>query len=88
MSGRNEPPKEKPIAAGTFLGYSQFLFMGLLRLFFWLFVFLGATFAFTVLFEHGPSHFVENAQLEWRDLQKLYNTTLEARKAPNEKTSH
>ncbi len=82
------PPKQKSIAAGTVLGYSQLLFMGLLRLLFWLFVFLGATFAFTVLFEHGPSHFVENARREWSDLQKLYNTALAGKQSPNEKTSH
>jgi hypothetical protein len=62
--------------------------MGLLRLLFWLFIFLGATFAFTVLFEHGPSHFVENAQREWMDLQKLYNARIDGRKTPNEKTGN
>jgi hypothetical protein len=57
-------------------------------LLFWLFIFLGATFAFTVLFEHGPSHFVENAQREWMDLQKLYNARIDGRKTPNEKTGN
>ncbi len=59
--------------------------MGLLRSLFWLLVFLGATFAFTVLFEHGPSHFAENAQREWQDLQKLYNARIDGRQNPSKK---
>ncbi len=62
------------------MSYSQFRFMGLLRLLFWLSVFLVATFAFTVLFEYGPSHFVENGLREWKDLQKLYSAMLEGKK--------
>jgi hypothetical protein len=36
--------------------------MSLIRSFFWLSIFLGATFLFTVIFEHGFSNFSENSQ--------------------------
>ena len=42
--------------------------MALLRLLFWLAIFLASTFAFTVLFEHGTSDFAANAQTQWHEL--------------------
>ena len=38
--------------------------MGLIRNIFWVAFFLAATFGFVVLFQHGPSNFVENAKKE------------------------
>jgi len=43
--------------------------MALLRTLFWFIMFLGATFVFTVLFEHGPMNFGANAEQEFKLLQ-------------------
>jgi hypothetical protein len=45
--------------------------MSLLRSLFWLSIFFGATFVFTVLFEHGISNFPESARKEF-DLLRGY----------------
>ena len=45
--------------------------MSLLRTLFWTAIFLGATFAFTVLFEHGPMNFRENAKKEAETLRAM-----------------
>jgi hypothetical protein len=45
--------------------------MALIRTLFWTAIFLAATFAFTVLFEHGPTNFSENAKKEVEILQKM-----------------
>ena len=47
--------------------------MALIRNLFWIAVFLAATFAFTVLFEHGPTNFVQNAKKEADILRQMYN---------------
>jgi hypothetical protein len=54
--------------------------MGLIRLVFWFALFLAATFAFTVLFEHGPTNYADNAKKELETLQKLYGTKVERKK--------
>ena len=54
--------------------------MGLLRSLFWLAVFIASTFAFTVLFEHGPTNFKANAQKEYETLAKLYGGQPEKKK--------
>jgi hypothetical protein len=54
--------------------------MGLIRNIFWIAFFLGATFAFIVLFEHGPSNFPENAKKEANQLQIVFG--LKAKEAP------
>ena len=59
--------------------------MGLLRSLFWFAVFLAATFAFTVLFEYGPSNFGENARKEWELLNKLYITKVDRKKDQSDK---
>lgn len=51
--------------------------MGLIRSLFWFAIFLLSTFAFTVLFEHGPTNFAQNAQKEFETLKKLYSTKVE-----------
>ena len=51
--------------------------MGLLRSLFWFAIFILSTFAFTVLFEHGPSNFAQNAQKEFELLKKVYNKKIE-----------
>jgi len=38
--------------------------MALIRTLFWTTIFLASTFAFTVLFEHGPTDFAQNAKKE------------------------
>jgi hypothetical protein len=45
--------------------------MGIIRNIFWVAFFLAATFGFIVLFEHGPSNFVENAKKESVQLQVI-----------------
>lgn len=54
--------------------------MGILSKFFWLVVFLASTFAFTVLFEHGVTNYIDNAQKEWETLKKLYTSKIERKK--------
>jgi hypothetical protein len=45
--------------------------MGLIRNILWIAFFLAATFGFIVLFEHGPSNFVDNAKKESVQLQVI-----------------
>ena len=45
--------------------------MALIRTLFWTAIFLAATFAFTVLFEHGPTNFVQNAKKEAEILKAM-----------------
>lgn len=47
--------------------------MGLLRTLFWIALFFVSTFAFTVLFEYGPSDFAANSQKEWASLVEYYH---------------
>ena len=46
--------------------------MGLFRNIFWIVFFIAATFAFIVLFEHGPSNFADNAKKEVDQLQVIF----------------
>lgn len=62
--------------------------MGLIRSLFWLAIFLVATFAFTVLFEHGPMNFPTNAEKEFATLQKLYGAKLDRKKDESDKVGH
>jgi hypothetical protein len=62
--------------------------MNLIRNLFWFAVFLGATFAFTVLFEHGPINFADNAKKEAELLSRLYNTKIEKKKDESDKLGH
>jgi hypothetical protein len=59
--------------------------MGLIRSLFWLALFLAATFAFTVLFEHGPGNFATNAKQEFDNLEKLYNGKVDRKKDESDK---
>ena len=43
--------------------------MALIRSLFWFAIFLGATFAFTVIFEHGFTDFNGNAKKEYATLK-------------------
>ena len=54
--------------------------MGLIRFLFWAAIFLVATFGFTVLFEHGPTDFSENARKESETLRKMFETKVERKK--------
>jgi uncharacterized membrane protein YdfJ with MMPL/SSD domain len=45
--------------------------MALIRTLFWTAVFLASTFVFTVLFEHGPNNFVQNAKKEYETLKAM-----------------
>ena len=51
--------------------------MALIRLAFWTAVFLLSTFAFTVLFEHGPSNYFDDAKKEWVAIGNLFGKKLE-----------
>lgn len=51
--------------------------MGLIRTLFWFAVFVISTFAFTVLFEHGPNNFMANAQREFDSIKKFYDQKIE-----------
>ncbi len=42
--------------------------MALIRTIFWFAIFIGATFAFTVLFEHGFTNYPANAEREFHTL--------------------
>ena len=46
--------------------------IALIRKLFWLALFVGFTFGFIVLFEHGPQNFGQNAQVEYQDLRKMF----------------
>ena len=48
--------------------------MATLRSLFWFALFLVCTFAFTVLFEHGPSDFQNNAKKEFDYLSQMVGT--------------
>jgi len=47
--------------------------MALIRTVFWFALFLAATFVFTVIFEHGPTNFRENARKEYAALSNLFS---------------
>lgn len=59
--------------------------MGLIRLLLWFALFVVATFAFTVLFEHGPLNYVENAHKELEMLKKQYHTKLQPKADESDK---
>ena len=59
--------------------------MALIRTLFWTAIFLAATFAFTVLFEHGPTNYVENARKEATALQAMFGKKAEKGKDGSEK---
>ncbi len=46
--------------------------MGLIRTLFWAAIFVASTFAFTVIFEHGPMNFSEDAKLEAATLKTMF----------------
>ncbi len=48
----------------------------------------GMTFGFVVLFEHGPSNYLENAQVEFAKLMEFINPSVPAtpQKSPNSGT--
>ena len=54
--------------------------MALIRNIFWLAIFLGATFLFTVIFEHGPNNIKEDSRTEWDNLQTLWGKKVEKKK--------
>ena len=54
--------------------------MALLRLAFWASLFVLSTFAFTVLFEHGPMNFFENAKKEKEVLTSMMGKKVERKK--------
>lgn len=51
--------------------------MALIRFTFWGSLFVLATFAFTVLFEHGPSNYFESAKKEKDTLSALFGKKVE-----------
>ncbi len=59
--------------------------MALIRKLFWTAIFLAATFAFTVLFEHGPTNYMENARKDATALQAMFGKKPEKGKDGSEK---
>ncbi|MEA3212974.1 MAG: hypothetical protein QOE70_6031 [Chthoniobacter sp.] len=59
--------------------------MALFRMLFWLTLFLAATFAFTVLFEHGTTDFVNNAKKEADYLAQMAGAKVERKKDQSDK---
>jgi len=58
--------------------------MALIRNIFWIAFFVAATFGFIVIFEHGPTNFVENAKKEVDQIQIVFGVKSkpDAKKAP------
>ncbi len=54
--------------------------MALIRTLFWTAIFLGATFFFTVIFEHGPTNLAENAKKEADALRAMVGQKVEKKK--------
>jgi hypothetical protein len=46
--------------------------MRLIRMLFWVALFLVSTFAFTVLFQYGTANYMANAEKEWQSLVGFY----------------
>ena len=59
--------------------------MALIRFLFWAAIFLASAFAFTVLFEHGPMNFGENAKKEKESLQAMFGKKIEKKKDESDK---
>lgn len=59
----------------------------LFRKIFWFGLFLVATFCFVVLFEHGTTNYVQNAQTEFEKLQRLVNTQVVRKKDESDKVA-
>ena len=59
--------------------------MALIRNLFWLAIFVASTFAFTVLFEHGPTNFVQNAKKEADVLKAMVGAKPERKKDDSDK---
>ncbi len=59
--------------------------MGLIRMLFWVAVFLVSTFCFVVLFDYGPHDFQKNAATEFHQLQAMYSAKVERKKDDSDK---
>ncbi len=59
--------------------------MSLIRSLFWAAIFLASTFVFTVLFEHGPTNFSENAKKEAAILKAMVGAKPERKKDTSDK---
>ncbi len=59
--------------------------MATLRSLFWFTLFLAATFAFTVLFEHGTSDFQSNSKKEFDYLSQMFGAKPQKKKDESEK---
>lgn len=59
--------------------------LALIRSLFWAAIFVGSTFAFTVLFEHGPTDFVQNAKKEAAVLKAMASTKPARKKDESDK---
>jgi len=59
--------------------------MATIRTLFWTAIFLASTFAFTVLFEYGPTDFVQNSKKEFEVLKQMAGVKPERRKDDSDK---
>ena len=48
--------------------------MRIIRMLFWVALFLVSTFAFSVLFQYGTSNYMANAQTVWNSIVSAYKT--------------
>ena len=62
--------------------------MGLLRMIFWAAVFVASTFAFTVLFEHGTTNYMKNAEKEFAFWKKSIESKVEKKGDQSDKLPH
>jgi hypothetical protein len=59
--------------------------MALIRFLFWATIFVASAFAFTVLFEHGPTNFVDNAKKEKEALVAMFGKKIDRKKDESDK---
>jgi hypothetical protein len=59
--------------------------MALIRFLFWTAIFLLSAFVFTVLFEHGPTNFMENAKKEKESISAMFGKKIERKKDDSDK---
>ena len=62
--------------------------MALIRSIFWFTIFLASTFLFTVLFEHGTTNFVQNAEKEFVTLKGYVSGGVKRQKDDSDKVAH
>ena len=60
----------------------------LLRKLFWIGLFLISTFAFLVLFDHGPENYIKNAETDFKAIKAALKAKPEPKKDDKHKAGH